>query len=495
MSDIRLRYTGFINFAAQILSIATGLLFVVTVTRNLSTTDFGAWQNIGDLLGYATILSGVVPFSVIRHAARGHTDAIKTGIVANTLLSLPITGVFALFSFFFASLVDSNPLYYQAASLHVIMFYVLPAIQNAVQARKPHALGYGTAVYELAKVSIGVFLVAYLQTGLVGAIVAVVIAQVAMTAFYLISIREYLHGQINWSYLRSWWKTSFVVIYGTVGNRLLSLGMILLILLWGTAARAYVGAAVTFAVIISYSTTLATGLYPKLLAKPDSETVESALRLVLLFAVPMFGGILILSGQLLTVLRIDYAMASIVLYVYAIAYLLDSLGTALDTVILATEYIDMSSEITFWQLMRSKLFFLPTLTYVSGTLYLAVLVVLLRFSASGPIQAAMYTGLAYVSAIVPVFIIRYRTAKKSLPFIFPVGNLVRYALATILMMALLSQINIGSTLSRVMIMVLMGALAYFGIVMVLDSEARALAKDAISIVSDMLRPRNAREGQ
>ena len=38
----------------------------------------------------------------------------------------------------------------------------------------------------------------------------------------------------------------------------------------------------------------------------------------------MAGGILILSNQLLTVLKTDYAAASIVLGVYAVAYLLDS---------------------------------------------------------------------------------------------------------------------------------------------------------------------------
>jgi O-antigen/teichoic acid export membrane protein len=487
MSGIRFHYTGFINFAAQLFSIATGLFFVVTVTRNLSTADFGTWQNIGDLLGYATILSGIVPFSVVRYAARGHIDAIRTGIAANTLLSLPVTGIFALFSSFFASLIGTNPLYFQFASLHVMMFYILPAVQNAVLAKKPHILGYGTVVYEFTKVSIGFFLVAYLGTGLIGAIAAVVMAQVAMISFYLFSIREYLEERINWNYLRSWWKVSFIVIYGTIGNRLLSMGMILLILTWGTAARAYVGAAATFAVIISYSTTLATGLYSKLLAKPDSETVETALKLMMLFAIPMFGGILVLSGQLLTILRADYAAGAFVLYVYAGAYLLDSLSTTLDTIITATEHADMNNETTFRELVKSKLFFLPTLTCISGALYLSILLVFLKLFATEPIQAAMYTGLAYISATVPVFIIRYRTAKKSLPFSFPIRSLTRYIFATVLMVVFLSQIKLGSTLTRVMIQAMIGSVIYFGIVLLIDSETRMLAKNIIDFMMKLLR--------
>ena len=215
MSHIRFRYTGFVNFAAQLLSIATGFIFVVTVTRNLTTADFGAWQNIGDLLGYATIFSGIIPFSVVRYTARGHADAMRTGIAANTLLSLPITGIFLLFSSFFASVIGANPLYFQIASLHVLMFYILPAVQNAVYAKKPHILGYGTVIYELTKVAVGIVLVAYFRTGLVD-IFAVVIAQLAMTSFYLVSIRGYLEGRINWGYLRSWWKVSFIILYGTI---------------------------------------------------------------------------------------------------------------------------------------------------------------------------------------------------------------------------------------------------------------------------------------
>ena len=268
------------------------------------------------------------------------------------------------------------------------------------------------------------------------------------------------------------------------------MGMILLVLTWGTAARAYVGAAMTFAVIISYSTTLATGLYPKLLAKPDSETVETALKLMMLFAIPMFGGILLLSGQLLTILRADYSAAAIVLYVYAGAYLLDSLSTTLDTITTATEHADMSNETSFRELVKSRLFFLPTLTYVSGTLYLSILLVFLKLFATEPIQAGMYTGLAYIIATVPVFIIRYRTAKKSLLFSFPIRSLARYVLATVLMVVFLSQINLASTLTRVMIRVIIGSVIYFGTVLLVDSETRVLARNITDFISEKLKSGN-----
>jgi O-antigen/teichoic acid export membrane protein len=486
MSNIRFRYTGLVNFAAQLLTIVTGFFFSVTVTRNLTTIEFGVWQYIEDILGYAIMLSGIIPFSIVRYLARGDRDVVKTGVASNTLLSLPIIGLFLILSPYFASIIGTNPLFFQVASLHVLMFYILPAVQGAVSVRTPHILGYGTVIYELSKVAIGIVLVTYFRTGLLGAIIAVLTAQAALTSFYLTSVREDLRERINWRYLRSWWKISFINLYGIPGGLLGSLGMIVLILIWGATARAYVGAAITIAVMVSYSTALATALYPKLLAKPDPTTVETALKLIMLFAIPMVGGIIILSEQLLTILKTDYAAASIVLWVYAISYLLDSFSNILNAIITATEHADMNGETTIKKLAKSKLFLLPTLTYVGDAIYLPILIILLKWVATEPLQAALYTSIANICAAIPVFIIRYMIAKKSLPFSLPVKSFAHYTLATIVMMTILSQINATATLSRTLILILVGAALYFGVILVIDSETRALMITAFNIIKQKL---------
>jgi len=47
--EIRLHYSGFIIFAAQILSLATGLIFTLLLTRNMAKQEYGIWANIFDL--------------------------------------------------------------------------------------------------------------------------------------------------------------------------------------------------------------------------------------------------------------------------------------------------------------------------------------------------------------------------------------------------------------------------------------------------------------
>jgi hypothetical protein len=117
---------------------------------------------------------------------------------------------------------------------------------------------------------------------------------------------------------------------------------------------------------------------------------------------------------------------------------------------------------------------------------LPILVVFLKLFAAGPLQAALYTSLAYVFATVPVFMIRYRIAKRSLPFSFPFKNLTHYVFAAVLMVIFLSQINLAATLSRIMILVLAGSAVYFGTVLIIDSETRVLAKSIMDFISEKL---------
>jgi len=486
LSNIRLRYTGLVNFVARLLTIVTGFLFVVTVTRNLATTDFGVWQNIGDVLGYMLVLAGIIPFSTVRYAARGYRDAIKTGVVANVLLSLPLTGVFLLLAPSLASTIGANPLHFQIASLQILLFYLLQVVQGAVHATTPHILAYGTVIYEVTKIILGVALVTYFGIGLLGAIVTVIVSQATLSLFYLASIRDYLREGVNWSYLRSWWKVSFISLYSILGERLGSLGLILLVLIWGAVARAYFGAALTIAVMITYSNALATALYPRLLTKTDSVAVETVLKMTMLFAIPMTGGVIILSNSLLTILKPDYAAASLLLSILAVTCLLDSFSAIMNTIIIATEKVDMNTDTKLKELVKSRFFLLPTLTYVGVSIYLPLLLVLLKWFATDPLQAALYTSLAGILANIPIFLLRYRTAERSLPFRLPVSHLARYIFATALMMVVLSQINLAATLSRVFILVLVGGAVYFGTVLAIDPETRTLIETTVNFIKEKL---------
>ncbi len=87
-NEIRLQYSGFIIFTAQILSIVTGLAFTLLLTRSMSTDQYGIWTNIFDYTGYFLLFSGLVPFWATRFVAREQKGTIKTSTLANLSLGL-----------------------------------------------------------------------------------------------------------------------------------------------------------------------------------------------------------------------------------------------------------------------------------------------------------------------------------------------------------------------------------------------------------------------
>jgi len=56
-----IRYASIILFSSKLLSLITGLLFTIMITRNLSSEEFGVWGNISDLLAYFTLMGSVIP--------------------------------------------------------------------------------------------------------------------------------------------------------------------------------------------------------------------------------------------------------------------------------------------------------------------------------------------------------------------------------------------------------------------------------------------------
>ena len=74
MSSIRVTYSGLISFAVGIVTVVTGLVFTLIVTRQLSQDEFGTWGLIGGLISYALIIGPIVSYWSTREIARGENS-------------------------------------------------------------------------------------------------------------------------------------------------------------------------------------------------------------------------------------------------------------------------------------------------------------------------------------------------------------------------------------------------------------------------------------
>jgi len=476
---IRLRYSGLTYFASKAFSILTGFIFVIAVTRNISSHDFGVWQNIGDMVGYFVILSGVIPGWVTRYVARDQENAATTGLLTNFAISIPFLVAWIYFAPEFAKIADSQSLYYTLAFLMILGTYLKPALEGIAQAKKPQLLGQDVVVHETTMVSFGIVLVMVLKLGLLGALVAVISSNFVDVVFYVIRLRDILGGGTHWGYLRSWLKASSVSVYGMVGDRLVSTNMILLIIYGGATARALFGAANAVAVVISYSSALAVGLYPKLLAGGSADDVETSMKLTFMFAIPMVAGTIVLAEPLLSILNPVYRSAAPALYLMAISFLPWCLSTLLDGVLTGTERIDQTS-FRIIDLVKSRLSLPASLAYLYAAITLPVTYFVLAELKPDPSQAALYVvAIGYLGTPV-VLTIRYLVARKHVMFKLPLAAFAKYCLASLIMTMVLLQIELPAKISFILPEVTLGGAIYFAALLVLDSETRKLFKDVIT---------------
>ena len=74
MSNIRATYSGLISFSIGLLSILTGLIFSLIITRTLDSQEYGTWSLILRILVYAVVIEPVISYWITRETARSESD-------------------------------------------------------------------------------------------------------------------------------------------------------------------------------------------------------------------------------------------------------------------------------------------------------------------------------------------------------------------------------------------------------------------------------------
>jgi len=489
-SDIRLKYSGLVVFASHILSVATGFAFVLMIARSVSTDEFGIWWNVGDVFNYFVLLAGVLPFWATRFIAREHVGSAKTGLVANTLISIASAFIYLALLPTFLSVLQIESIYailYTIMTIQILELHIASALEAILRAKQPQTIGYGLLISEMCKVVLGLILIIQLKSGLQGALYSIIISYVIRIIFYIKVTAKDLRESARWSYLKEWTKASSINIYNIVGYRIAAFTLIFLFVYGAELGRAYYGAAMTFANVIGYSSLLAFALYPRLLSGSSSEDVSVSLKMVLMFAIPMTAGVMVLSDSYLTMLKVVYAEARPVLILLAIAALCLSISEVFSTIVSGTERVDAKVEIPFRELIKSRLFLLFTLPYIQSAVTLPVTFFVLACITKTPLEAAMYLALITLFASLAMLIVTYIIARRCVVFSFPWKSISKYALASALMTVVLFVIPHPARLSVTVLFTLLGAAIYLVVLMFIDKEAESLLKSILQETMRMLK--------
>ncbi|MCD6242611.1 hypothetical protein J7K06_02845 [Candidatus Bathyarchaeota archaeon] len=491
----RLVRSGLVLFLSRILSIATGMAFTIMITRNVPVEEYGVWRNINsDIIIYFTLLSAIFPFWIMRFVARGHEGSAKTGVIANLLLGIISSALYVFLIPFILPLLGISMNYlpvYLLASFQIVELYMLSAFQSVLRVVNIESLSYGLLLEEVVRVALAYLFVMQLRMGLQGAMFALICGFLAQTLFFLYMSRKSLKGKIEWEYVKEWTKGSLANLYNIIGQRLATFSFILLIIICGEVglkARAYYGASSQIATVITYSMYLVFALYPRLLILKNPEDVSESFKLFFMFALPMTAGIFVLADSYLTILGkgkidgefVDYSVATPVLRLLAFAMLALSISQVLNSILFGTEKIDLEARIHLKKLVKSKIFVVFTLSYIKAAIILPALLFFLPIFRDDPLTSALYIAVLMFIAEIILLIIRCILVKKTLDFIFPWKNLLKYSFASAIMAVFLLLIDHPTRISTVLLYTVIAGAIYFAILLIIDKDARSLVKEILN---------------
>jgi O-antigen/teichoic acid export membrane protein len=481
--DGELYYSGLIIFASKMLSIVTGLIFQLMIARATSLPghelEYDLWFNINDILMYFTLLAGVLPFWIMRFAARDKEGTTKTGILANLTIAIIATLIYLPLIPTITALLNIGEKYvflYVILSIQIIEIHLLSVLEAYLHAKIPQKIGYGLLIQQFFKVILGYILIIQIQQPLVGAITASVLALCIQAIYYSRLLDGEWNKKVRWRYVKEWIKGSILNVYHVAGNQIAAYVLIMLFAFGGEGARGRYGAANQIASVITYSYFLAYALYPKLLADRKRGDVVLSLRMVLMFAIPMTVGAMVLSDSYIIIMKgTMYRDAAFVLIVLAINAFLLVISGFLNSVLFGFERVDEFASISFKALIKSRLIIPFSLPYIHSIITLPTAFYFLNtFTKNQPFQSAFYVSLINAVARLVGFLVLYSTVKKVVKIDVPWGNIKKYLLASAVMMFVLLLVPHPTKITVTLLATVMGAIIYLSVLTAIDKETRAL---------------------
>jgi hypothetical protein len=489
--EIRLQYTGYVIFAARIIGVATGLIFQFLLARAIpaESPEYAIWANINYLLPYFTLLSGIVPFWVMRCVARGNEGAAKTGLAMNLAFSGIGTVVYlVVIPLILPSLLSQgqvpNPStylpFYLIASAQIVEFYLIGIFEPCIQACTPQSVGYGLIVQQVIKLAVGFILIVPLGQPLMGAIVSTIIAFAIQAVYYTRLLKNELKQKIRWGYAKEWLKGSILVIYSVVGGQIAAFIFIMLFTYGGFQSMEIYYLALQISNVITYAGSLSYALYPKLLTEKREEHVTDSMKTVLMFALPMTVGAIALSGSYMALLRpetlANFPGSQVVLIVLALDSLTAVVSGIYSSILTGVETVDQQ-QLSFRSAVRSKLFRYYSLSYIHSAFTIpATFFALTTFAFQQPMIAAVITVAINATMRFAMFVVLIIMVRGMMKVAIPWINIAKYAVASAAMGAVLFLLPYSGRISTTLIWTAIGGAVYLAVLLAIDKEARSLPK-------------------
>ena len=413
------------------ISVFTGIVFTLIVTRRLSPEEFGIWSIIGGIISYFLVAEPLITYWSTRQIARGEQVG-KTSLFSSVIFSMGVLPGYVAFVY----LVYGNNSYLHSMILGSILLplaLVSQVIEGVNLGYKPHATSYGLLIFESLKIPVGLILVYFLGMGINGAILATIAAYVAKIIVQIYFARSRLKGKFVMSVLIRWIKLSWVPFYYRFSGVLWSLDVVVYSIITGSVIGvAYYAASLTVSQIIGHAGLISQALYPKLLAKGSHDYVKENFNRLMYFAILFLTVSTVFSKPALFALNPSYVNGAIIAMIFAWRTFFYVITSTFYQILLGMETADVNENMKYSNILRSKLFMVPTLQNIHYGLYITILsITIFILHSRGTPEISLVTWWVVISLIlqIPVLIYVGIILRRQIHFTLSIINMIKYGSA------------------------------------------------------------------
>jgi len=433
LSNVRVTYSGLISFVIGLISVITGIIFTLIVTRQLSPEEFGTWGLIGGLITYVLISEPIISFWVTRQTARGKNLG-RTSIFSSAVFSAIGMSAYIIIAYYVGLQSDADLSGLLLATILIPFLFITKTLTAIALGYKPQSVSYGLLAFEIIKIPFGLIFVYFLDMGIEGAILATAIAYLGNLIVLAILVRDKIKEKFQFSVLKNWMRLSWIPLYSNVSELVFTLDVMIFSVITGSVVGvAYFAVGLSVVSLVGHSGLITRGLYAKLLAGGEKTHLQENLRLFFYFAFPLTAFTLSFAKPGLFALNPIYVIVVPVVLFLTIRAFLYQFNGILYTALQGIEKVDINEKSTFREYIKSKLAFLPTLRLIEFSLYVIALAVILLIDSNGEQLELVIKWSAIILFVqIPFSIYLYILIRKN--FTLKVGfvSLIKYLATSVL---------------------------------------------------------------
>jgi O-antigen/teichoic acid export membrane protein len=488
LSSVRVTYSGLIAFIVGIGSILTGTVFTLIITRQLSVEEFGTWNLIGSIIAYTLLLESPIFFWITREIARDKLSA-KTGIITSGMFSSIGMLVYVIVANVIGQQSNADVTMMILAVILIPVNFLNHTLIGINAGWKPHIVSYGFITIEITKIPIALALIYYLELGILGVIITVLLSTCASIIIQLYYAKPKLKNRFEKKFVKKWLKLSWVALYKDIPGTLYISDVIIFSTITGNVTGiAYITAARAIGNLVRHSGNISTAIYPKMLAGGKHEHLQENLIRTLYFAFPTIAFSIVFARAGVFALNPEYEIAASIVIFLSFRTFFATLNRIFRSAIQGVDKVDVVENAGFKNYIKSSLIVVPTIRTIQYASYVILLISGLYFlveNQSSQFELVNYWAIITVCVEIPfviyfVILVRRKFVLNlnfKIIFKYGISSFVSFGITHLLMERyLIYDISIFNFLPNLMLFVTFGIIFYLGFTYLIDKKTRQLFK-------------------